>query len=90
MEAPNTLPQATCIDSPQWVKPRGLSAAEVEQGLKTHGPNRLPEAKPTDIAVLFSRQFLSPLIYILLAAAAFSLWMEDYTDHIRHKSVCSA
>ncbi len=60
----------------------GLTHAEAKAQLKQYGPNRLPEAKPTPLAVLFLRQFLSPLIYILLAAALFSLWMQETSDAV--------
>lgn len=52
----------------------GLITKEAEGRLALYGPNRLPAARPPGILLLFLRQFLSPLIYILLAAAAFSLW----------------
>ncbi len=47
----------------------GLTKKEVQQRLKKYGPNTLPE-KPVDpLWLIFLRQFRSPLIYILLAAA---------------------
>ncbi len=53
--------------------PDGLTTAEAERLLAVHGPNRLPERKPPGVVLIFLRQFLSPFIYILLAAAAVSL-----------------
>ena len=53
--------------------PDGLTTAEADRLLAAHGPNRLPERKPHGVVVIFLRQFLSPFIYILLAAAAVSL-----------------
>jgi Ca2+-transporting ATPase len=47
----------------------GLSAEEADRRLKEDGPNKLPESKSESIALIFLRQFQSPLIYILLAAA---------------------
>ena len=48
----------------------GLSTAEAKRRLKKNGPNSLPEAKPDTYLTLFTRQFRSPLIYILLGASA--------------------
>src|SRR3990167_4974194 len=49
---------------------RGLTKEEAERRLKEYGPNKLPEGKADSVPVIFLRQFQSPLIYILLAAAA--------------------
>lgn len=62
--------------------PEGLSANEVAKRLKAYGPNSLPKPKPTSIAVYFLRQFLSPLIYILLLAAIVSLALGEWQDSI--------
>lgn len=47
----------------------GLSNKEVERRLGEYGPNELREKAKRHPAFLFLRQFASPLIYILLAAA---------------------
>lgn len=49
---------------------RGLSKDEAENRLKQNGPNSLPEKKLPGPFIIFFQQFQSPLIYILLAAAA--------------------
>ena len=51
----------------------GLTATQAQAQLERYGPNRLPQAKTSSIAMVFLRQFLSPFIYILLVAAAVSL-----------------
>ncbi|HAC91429.1 MAG TPA: ATPase, partial [Planctomycetaceae bacterium] len=58
----------------------GLSAAEVGRRLQAYGPNVLPEkgAKPFWRIVL--GQFISPLIYILVAAAVVSAVIGDLKD----------
>jgi Ca2+-transporting ATPase len=48
----------------------GLSPAEAARRLAQFGPNALPEAKRRSLVVVFLRQFASPLIYVLFAAAA--------------------
>jgi len=62
--------------------PGGLGSAEVARRLASHGPNRLPEPDAYSLVQAFLRQFLSPLIYILGAAAIFSLWSGEQSDAI--------
>ena len=58
----------------------GLSGIEVLGRQKKFGPNRLPEKKADGWLVIFARQFASPLIYILLAAAAVIYAMGEPVD----------
>lgn len=58
----------------------GLSLEEARLRLQRDGRNRLPESKPLGIGVLFIRQFVSPLIYVLLAAAVLSLFIQEWSD----------
>ena len=58
----------------------GLSRSEAEKRLKAIGPNALPEPESTSIWTVFGRQFLSPLIYVLLVAAIVSLLLDEFTD----------
>lgn len=58
----------------------GLGAAEVSRRRARHGANRLPEMLPPGLGVLLLRQFASPLIYILVAAAVLSVTIGDYSD----------
>src|SRR3989338_2953238 len=55
----------------------GLSVKEADSRLKKYGKNKLPEAKPDGLLIIFLRQFKSPLIYILLAAAIVVLAMGE-------------
>lgn len=48
----------------------GLSNAQVAKLQAQYGPNKLPERKPDPILLVLLRQFASPLIYVLLIAAA--------------------
>jgi Ca2+-transporting ATPase len=50
----------------------GLSASEVSRRLSRFGPNELQKGKKPSKALTFLSQFRSPLIYILLVAAALS------------------
>lgn len=60
----------------------GISGKEAVERISTYGENKLPETKVESILVIFLRQFESPLIYILLAAAVAVIFMGDYTDGI--------
>lgn len=59
---------------------RGLSEAEVQARLAKHGLNVLSTRKKTPLIVVFLRQFLSPLVYILLAASAVKFIFEKPLD----------
>ncbi|MEN6342673.1 MAG: HAD-IC family P-type ATPase [Methanospirillum sp.] len=60
--------------------PAGLEGAEAAARLGTYGPNRLPVRPPPGPLTLFLRQFRSPLIYVLLVAAAVSAGLGDFRD----------
>jgi P-type Ca2+ transporter type 2C len=61
---------------------QGLSTDEAANRLVTYGQNRLPEAKVDGYPTIFARQFASPLIYLLLAAAAVMYLKGDEGDAI--------
>ncbi len=58
----------------------GLTSTEAGARLARFGRNELPHAEPPGVARIFFRQFLNPLIYILLVAAAISAVMRDWSD----------
>ncbi|MDB5697511.1 MAG: cation-transporting P-type ATPase [Alphaproteobacteria bacterium] len=58
----------------------GLSMSEAKARLDRNGPNELTASKRLPVAMLLLRQFRSPLIYLLLAAAAVSLTLGHSTD----------
>ena len=59
---------------------RGLTQAEVGRRLETFGENRLPVAHSPSFLKVLVLQFLSPLIYILMASAALSMLISEVTD----------
>jgi len=59
---------------------RGLTQAEVGRRLETFGENRLPVARSPSFLKVLVLQFLSPLIYILMASAALSMLISEVTD----------
>ncbi len=58
----------------------GLTQAAAISKLERHGLNMLPRGRTPSFAAVFFRQFLSPLIYILLLAALASVLVSDVTD----------
>lgn len=60
----------------------GLTVDEATKRLERVGPNRLPPARHISFTVIFLRQFLDPLIYVLLAAALLSLFIGKFIDAV--------
>src|SRR4030065_1352718 len=58
----------------------GLTSAQVLEKRRQYGTNQLPVEKSTPAWVILLNQFKSPLIYIILAAAAVSLTLGEYGD----------
>jgi magnesium-transporting ATPase (P-type) len=58
----------------------GLTAREAEERLHQYGPNCLPSNPPPGLGLIFLHQFLSPLIYILIAAGLVSMAIGEWTD----------
>ncbi|HHZ07916.1 MAG TPA: HAD-IC family P-type ATPase [Rhizobiales bacterium] len=76
---PAGLPRKTAAGPSAAV---GLSSVEAAARLAVTGPNALPEVPGPTIALLFLKQFLSPLIYLLLAAALVSVFLGDLEDAV--------
>lgn len=58
----------------------GISRGEAAARLREYGLNALPRARPPSMAAVFLRQFASPLIYVLMAAALLSLLIGERSD----------
>ncbi len=58
----------------------GLSEIEAQERIKIYGLNKLPEGKKSSLFVIFLRQFQSPIIYVLMAAAVLVFLMGDFVD----------
>jgi len=87
----HNIDKASVVASPHCAEPKdlltalsasthGLSHIEAKTRLKTYGPNAMPKAKPPSIIKVFIHQFASPLIYILVAAATFSILIQEWSD----------
>ncbi len=62
--------------------PSGLDDDEVSRRRRLFGPNELPKPKSKSLFAIYLGQFRSPLIYLLLAAAALSLGIGEYADAV--------
>ncbi len=60
----------------------GLTGTEVAIRQKEFGLNSIPQPKSVSLLQLFFRQFLSPLIYVLIAAGIISAFTGDLQDAI--------
>lgn len=58
----------------------GLSSEQVSARIPQYGRNVLPTKKRITLFKIILDQFLSPLIYVLLAAAALALVLKEYSD----------
>ena len=58
----------------------GLAEQEVISRQQLYGLNTLPHSKATGVWLIFLRQFLNPLIYILLLAALIAVAVGKYSD----------
>lgn len=59
---------------------QGLSKSEATQRLEKYGLNELPHQPPPTWWQILLRQFQSPLIYILVAAAVVAVFAGDFKD----------
>jgi len=58
----------------------GLAGIDAASRLEKYGRNALPRARPPGVVRVFLRQFTSPLIYVLMAAALVSLLIREWSD----------
>jgi Mg2+-importing ATPase len=77
--APWSEPEADLLGRLQS-RPEGLSQAEADRRLQQHGANRLKRPAARGALRVFAAQFKSPLVLILVFAAAVSLATGDLLD----------
>lgn len=58
----------------------GLTTTEASVRIKKYGENKLPDVKPDSFAIVFLKQFESPLIYVLIAAGGIVLMLGEAID----------
>lgn len=60
----------------------GISNEEYKERIEMYGENKLPSKKETTMLKIFIRQFLNPLIYILIAASIVAVILNEFIDAI--------
>jgi calcium-translocating P-type ATPase len=75
----HALPEREIVEKLE-APPDGLTDAQALERQREFGPNVLPVTPPPTALMIFLHQFLSPLIYILLAAGLVAILMGDVTD----------
>lgn len=58
----------------------GLTTSQANELLQTHGHNILPHAQARNPLIIFLKQFLDPLVYVLLAAGVISFFLGEITS----------
>ena len=58
----------------------GLSGNEAEKRLKEYGENILPQKKPKPFILMLLKEFINPIVLILLVAMAFSFIVGELLD----------
>ena len=79
----HTLTQEETLDHLKTNPRRGLTAREASSRLEAYGPNALKGKPPRPLLLRLWDQLRDPMILVLLAAAALSLWSsggEDWLD----------
>ena len=61
---------------------KGLTKKEIKKRIQEYGLNSLPTKKATPFFIIFIKQFLNPLMFILLIAAVLSVFLKEITDAI--------
>lgn len=77
--APHSLPEEVVLRA-MGSSVEGLSSQETQRRLQVHGRNRLPEAAERSVLVRFLSQFHNVLIYVLIASAIVTAFMQHWVD----------
>jgi magnesium-transporting ATPase (P-type) len=93
MAGPQAASRATAADPRQWwrltseetlavlgSREQGLEEEEAQARRLRYGLNQLPEEQGSRVFRVVLRQFASPLIYILIIAAAVTFALQEYID----------
>jgi calcium-translocating P-type ATPase len=81
LSSPHSLSIEEALDALD-ASPHGLRSPEAASRLAQFGRNTLPKPSPPGVPVIFLRQFLSPVIYVLLLAAVISFFLEEASEGI--------
>lgn len=79
LTAPHAKPAADCLTDLNSTAD-GLTAEQAAQRLASHGPNRLPDTHARGPLLRFALQFNNVLIYVLIAAAIVTGFLQHWID----------
>ncbi len=82
MQKPYALPASTVLRELGADKFHGLSRKEAFRRLAIHGTNELRHKNKVSSWEIFWRQWVSPLVWILLVAAILALLKKEYADAV--------
>ena len=74
------LPEGELLELLETSSSRGLDTFSLGHRREQYGPNRITRKKGTNPLLLFLLQFHQPLIYILLASAAITSYLQEWVD----------
>ncbi|MGN6644996.1 MAG: HAD-IC family P-type ATPase, partial [Cytophaga sp.] len=80
IEDPFTISADTLIRDLQTDPEKGLTNSEADKRIREFGPNIYEAQKQKSIWIIFLLQFKSPIVYLLIAAAAVSLYFKDLIE----------
>lgn len=75
-------PAETVLARLQTDADKGLAEADVLLRRRQYGENSLPQQKAKPLLRIFLEQFLDPIVYLLIVAAALSFTFGDWTEGI--------
>jgi len=76
----HNLPEKEVLELLEISPDKGLDTLAADHRRGQFGPNRITRKKGTSPLLLFLRQFNQPLIYILLASAAITSYLQEWVD----------
>lgn len=79
---PSVLPTTAVLTALEVTVGQGLSTQEASARQKQYGRNQLPPPRRPNLLALYLHQFLSPLIYLLVGAAATAWLLNEQKDAI--------
>jgi Ca2+-transporting ATPase len=80
IENPHTLSVEEVLGLFQTDTDKGISAIEAEKRTNEFGPNIYKAQRQKSVWYMLLRQFISPIVYLLIIAAAVSLYFRNYME----------
>ncbi|OGL91479.1 hypothetical protein A3H10_02480 [Candidatus Uhrbacteria bacterium RIFCSPLOWO2_12_FULL_46_10] len=76
----HAVPLETVISNLKTDTASGLTKAEASNRIVAYGRNELPRGHTVTWWEMLFRQFKSPLVYILVIASVFTIWLKEWVD----------